>query len=69
MSKTQSVNDLMDVELEESEELRRLSEKSDQRIKVKTSFVQSSYKEIVKISHNKKKIFILHIGNMANRNN
>ena len=41
MSKTQSVKDLIDVELEESEELRRLSEKSDQRIKVKKSFVQS----------------------------
>jgi hypothetical protein len=46
MSASPSVKDLMNVELDESEELRRLSDKSDQKIKVEQTFFQSKQRTV-----------------------
>jgi hypothetical protein len=47
MSASPSVKDLMNVELDESEELsRRLSEKRDQKIKVEQTFFQSKHRTL-----------------------
>jgi hypothetical protein len=47
MSASPSVKDLMNVELDESEELRRLSDKSHQKIKVEQTFFQSKHHAIL----------------------